>query len=81
MTTAVEGVIAYWAIANGRKRSQKHEVVQLEYIFVGACGIDSKQSADLSSKISVKLFGHWKSGTTDGGYDFGQMCNDFRPPA
>ena len=46
-------------------------------------GIDSRQSANLSSKITQCQVA-WtleKSGTTDGEYDFGQMCNAFRPPA
>ena len=80
---AVKGAVAHRAIF--RKRSQKHETLQLEFTFLGACeeskGINSRQSANLSSKIRVKLFGYLKSGTTDGEYDFGQMCNDFRPPA
>ena len=39
-----------------------------------------RQSADLSSKISVELFGHWKSGTTDGPWSTTldrSMCNEF----
>ena len=35
-------------------------------VFEESKGSDSRQPADLSSKISVKFFRHWKSGTTDG---------------
>ena len=52
VTTAVEGANAHRAIAY---KSMKRKVTQLEFflgVFEESKGIDSRQSADLSSKIS-----------------------------
>ena len=54
MTTAVEGANAHRVITH---KSMKRLHLQLEFflgVFEESKGIDSRQSADLSSKISVK---------------------------